>query len=83
MCVVSVLSSGTSRNPDLMHLVRRLFFIAASCQFECKAVYVNTKVNTIADSLSRYNWALFREVAPHADYRMTQPVMLGEGLDMY
>ena len=75
MSVVYVLSSGTSRNPDLMCLVRELFFVAAMYQFEFRATYINTKVNLIADSLSRYNWRLFHEVAPDANPCMTQPVL--------
>ena len=77
MCVVNVLCSGTSKNRDIMCLIRRLFHIAATFQFECRAVYINTKVNVIADSLSRYKWELFHELAPHADPRMTKPVLLG------
>ena len=82
MCIVQVLCSGTCKSPEIMGLVRRLFFIAATFQFECKAVYINTKVNLIADSLSRYKWDIFHAVAPHADSRMTTPVLLGDGLDL-
>ena len=82
MCVVQVLCSGTSPNRDIMSLVRKLFLLAATYQFECRSIYINTKVNVIADSLSRYNWDLFHQFAPDANSQMSQPVLLGDGLDM-
>ena len=82
MCVVHVLCSGTSKNVALMNLVRRLFYIAAMYQFECRAQYINTHANSTADSLSRYQWDIFHRVAPNASPVMTSPVLLGEGLDM-
>ena len=82
MCIVQVLCSGTSKSVEIMHLVRKLFFIAAKYGFTCKAVYINTKANTVADALSRYKWSVFREMAPEADKDMTTPVRLGDGLDL-
>ena len=73
MCVVQ-LNNGTCRNKDIMHLVRKLLQLSATYQFECRAVYINTKVNLIADSLSR-----LRQVAPTADSSMTPTVLLGGG----
>ena len=75
MCVVQVLNSGTCKSPEIMCLVRKLFFIAATHGFACRAMYINTKVNTIADALRRYKWGLFRQLAPTADRLMTKPVL--------
>lgn len=82
MCIVQVLCSGTCKSKEIMCLVRKLFFIAAKYEFECSATYINTKVNTIADALSRCNWELFKKLAPNAQAAMTEPVLLGGGLDM-
>ena len=74
MCIVEVLNSGTCKSDPIMDLVRHLFYISAKCSFELSACYVNTKVNDIADSLSRLQFARFRTLAPGADCNMTPPL---------
>ena len=51
--VVSVLTSRSCRDKDLMHLLRCLFFFEAEFQFSMVATYIPGKVNVLADSLSR------------------------------
>ena len=58
-----------------MDLVRHLFYISATHNFELSACYVNMKVNTIANSLSRLQFDRFRVVAPDADLLMTTPAL--------
>ena len=53
--VVDMWASGTSRDPNTMHLVRSIFFCGATHNFT---------VNSIADSLSRLQMARFRQLAP-------------------
>ena len=50
--VVEVIRSGTCKSPQIMDLVRLLFFIAATYDFEVSSTYVSTTSNAIADSLS-------------------------------
>jgi hypothetical protein len=77
MSMVQVLQSGTSKNRDIMKLVRLLFYICAHYNFECNATHVGTKENGIADSLSRNDLIRFRTLAPNADVAMSTPVHLG------
>ena len=74
--ICHVLCSQTSRSPELMQLVRALFYIAASTPFEFSATYVNTKKNCVADALSRLDFARFWNLVPGADVCMTHPCVL-------
>ena len=76
MSVVQVLASGTSKSPDLMVLLRALFYIAAMYQFEFSSQYVNTKLNCVADSLSRLDFYRFWKLVPGANFFMTIPAQL-------
>ena len=57
MSVVQVLASSTSKSPEMMLLPRALFYVAAICQFSSQ--YINTKVNNVSDSLSRFHFYKF------------------------
>ena len=57
--VVAVLHSRSSKQPQLMHMVRCLFFIEALYGFELSASYIPTKANDLADDLSRNNLSSF------------------------
>ena len=58
---------GSSRNRDLMDLVRPLYHIAASYNFNVIAVHIAGVDNSIADSLSRLQMERFRSLVPEAD----------------
>ncbi len=62
--VVSIISSGTSRDGRLMQLLRELMLGAARFNFTVSAKHVPGKENGIADSLSRFNMQVFRQLAP-------------------
>jgi hypothetical protein len=66
MGVVGAVESGTSKCPQLMNLIRKLFFIAARHQFDFKTVYVSTTDNNLADALSRMDMPRFHKAAPEA-----------------
>jgi len=51
--VCHIISSGTSRDPYIMSLVRTLFFISAGNDFVCSAVDIRGCHNSVADVLSR------------------------------
>ena len=72
-CVVQVLTTGTSKSPALMDLVRALFYLSATYQFEVTATWIGTKVNTLADALSRLDFHKFWRLAPAAEIAMTRP----------
>ena len=76
MSVVQVLASGTSKRPELMVLLRTLFYVAATYQFEFSSQYINTKVNCVADSLSRLDFYRFWHLVPGANFVMTRPAKL-------
>jgi hypothetical protein len=79
MTTVQVLTSGVSKCKDLMGLVRSLLYLAAKYQFCYKLLYINTKDNTVADALSRFDFYRFWHLAPNANSIMTtpQPIPLG------
>ena len=79
--VVAVLSSGTSRDPHLMVLLRYLSLLAARSSFAFTASYVEGRQNGLADALSRFQFQRFRQLAPLADAEATAiPPQLREDL---
>ena len=66
MAVVEVLPSGTSRDPNLMALLRRLSLLAAQHCFSFTATHIVGKRNPVADALSHFNFQEFHLLAPHA-----------------
>ena len=64
--VVAVLSSGTSRDADLMVLLRNLALLPVRHSLSFKASSVRGKANLVVDSLSRFRLQRFRHLAPHA-----------------
>ena len=70
--VVAVLSSCTACNPQLMHLLRCLFFFQAQFGFELRAQQVPGSQNTAADALSRNRVEQFHSLLPQASPSPTQ-----------
>ena len=69
--VVDIWASGTSRDPLIMHLVRSIFFSAATHHYTVLVTHIAGTNNSIADSLSRLQITLFRRLAPTADVEPT------------
>ena len=67
--VVAVLNSGSSRNPELMHLMRCLSFFMAKFHFTLHASHVTGSKNALADALSRNNVDQFLLLHPQASRR--------------
>ena len=61
--VVHIFNSRTSRDPDIMRLLRTLLDVAACLIFTFAAVHVPGKANGIAACLSRFNLQGFRSQA--------------------
>ena len=66
MAVVAVLRSGTSRAPDIMHLLRSLTRIACLHHFTFSASHSPGRDNRAADALSRFHLQEFRRLVPAA-----------------
>ncbi len=62
--VVYILNSRTSRENHIMALLRSLLGVAARCIFTFEARHIPGVANPIADALSRFNWQVFRQLAP-------------------
>lgn len=55
VAVVNVLSSGTSKDPNMMVLLGYLSFVAARISFAFTASYTPGRDNSMADALSRFS----------------------------
>nr|XP_055053787.1 uncharacterized protein LOC129438918 [Misgurnus anguillicaudatus] len=64
---VHCINKTHSHAPTMMPLLRRLIWIAACDQFIITAKHVPGSKNQIADSLSRFAFQKFRQLAPEAD----------------
>ena len=53
MAAVFTVNKGSAKNPAMMVVMRDLFLTASKCDFEMKAKYINTKLNVMADLISR------------------------------
>jgi hypothetical protein len=69
--VVTILNKKSSKSPRVMNLVRKLVLITLKYNIWLKAQHISGSLNKIADSLSRCNWQLFRELVPEADKHQT------------
>lgn len=83
LSIVYILQSGCSKNPDIMKLVRALFFIAARYQIEYTAKHIPGIMNTNADHLSRLKIDEFMASCPDANPKATAPASFTyEGLSL-
>ncbi len=63
---VAAINSGYSKVPEMMHLLRCLFFIRAHFAISVRAVHIPGKENTLADAISRDNLDLLFSQVPQA-----------------
>ena len=64
---VTAICSGSARDPSIRHLLRCLFFFAASWQFHYTAAHIPGIVNSAADAISRNKAHLLAELVPSAN----------------
>lgn len=64
--VVSILETGTCKDPHVMTLLRSLFFVTAKYNILISALHIPGKHNIIADALSRNNMRVFFDAHPQA-----------------
>ena len=65
--VVNCVNNGSSKCPLIMSLIRKLFFVAASFNFDIRLVHIAGMENVGPDLLSRLRLNDFREYCPGAD----------------
>ena len=65
--VVDIWEKGSTCAPQIMALIRLLYFCAANHNINVCIVHVPGIYNDIADSLSRFQMERFRTLAPEAD----------------
>ena len=53
--VLHVLNSGRGKDIDMLHLARQIMILCARNNAEIRLVYIESKENILADSLSRWN----------------------------
>ena len=70
IAVVEVLNKGYSRDRELMHLLRCLFFISERLKVSVQAAHCPGKFNIKADALSRNDLPHFFLQAPQSIDRM-------------
>ena len=66
--VVNILNQNSSRDREVMHLLRCMAFITAKFQFLITASHIPGIENTAADALSRDKVDLFHSICPQADH---------------
>ena len=77
--VVEVLRSGTSRDSNLMVLLRHLSLLAARHSFVFTARHVPGKSNAIADAISRFEFQRFHQLATYGSPTATPVPPFGLG----
>ena len=78
--VVACINKETSKEREVMHLLRCLVFIAARNQFQLHAIHLPGTENRAADALSRDQLTVFRSMVPQA--AREQAVIPPELLDL-
>ena len=68
MSAVDIVRSKTSKDKDIMHLLRCLHIFAAVHDIALRAVHVPGILNTAADGVSRNNMQVLRQVVPAAEW---------------
>ena len=61
MVVCYCINKGSSKNPELMELIRSLYYILFEHNMECKAIYLPSADNVLADAISRFDFTRFRK----------------------
>ena len=69
--VVTIWSTGTSKNKAYMDLVRKLFFVCATWNINLLAQHIPGRDNYVADRLSRLQVDEFHRMAPEAERNPT------------
>ena len=63
---MDVWKTGTTKSPDIMALVRMLYFCAPRYNIHVVVTHIAGVNNSIADAVSRYQVTRFQQLTPHA-----------------
>ncbi len=74
IAICYAINSGTSKCKATMKLIRSLYFMLCKYNVDCRAEYINTHDNILADSLSRLDMCKFHANHPTASKVMSFPV---------
>ena len=74
IAVMYVLNSGSSKDVNIMNLVRSLFYITAHYNLEIRVRHISGSCNILSDALSRLNIDKFFNHKPDASNVMSTPV---------
>ena len=69
--IVAIINSSTSKDSQIMVLVRKIVYICMSNNILIHAVYIPSKANLICDLLSRNQVQKAQQVGPHLDQHPT------------
>lgn len=65
--LVQIINKKSSKNTQVMHLIRHLVLLSLENNIQVKAVHVAGKQNVICDAISRFQWTrLFQFLPKHA-----------------
>ena len=78
--VVVVVNSGYSKDSQIMHLIRCLFFVLAAWDISLHACHIPGVLNTVADAISRNNIPLLFSKVP--DAHLCPTLIPGELVDL-
>ena len=67
MSVVQILNSKSSKSERVMSLVRQIVMWSMQFSFHINAMHIPGVNNKLVDSISRFQWETFRQLAPDAD----------------
>ena len=67
LALVGIINKRTSKDKQIMKLVRPLVLLTMLNDIQLKARYINTTQNSITDALSRFQMHRFRLLAPQAE----------------
>jgi len=71
LALVEILNFKSSKSSRVMSLLRPLVLITMKYNIQLKCCHIQGSRNDIADSISRFQWARFRRLAPDADIYLT------------
>lgn len=65
--VVFSVNNGTSKCKEMMYLIRQLYHLCVSFNFQCRLCHIPGLKNVLADALSRNKINQFKELCPSAE----------------
>ena len=65
--ITQIWSAGSTHNPHIMGLIRKLYLFAAFNKFSLSLKHIFGHFNPVADALSRFQMARFRQLMPDAE----------------